>query len=134
MRWPKIMMCILAVAARPMALHAQGIPKESNDVAEYEITARSLANSVELTCVKGCAWTKLAFRAKPDAAPVAVDFYGIADIKSENMNSPFMITVAHSASKIQLTSSKGSAWRKLEVGCRIQGCTARITQDGVGGK
>jgi hypothetical protein len=120
---------LAACAGRPQLSKAPGL-------ADFAITVSSSSDGIELLCVRGCAWTQLTFTSRPDAAPQAVDQFGMTSAAPTTSQSPagrssFLFTVQRTADEVRLQGIRGSAWTALTYGCRAGTCRQEIDEYGM---
>lgn len=128
-----VVFAVLLSLAMPSHIFAQSAAPE---VSNFAFVVRTTANSIDLTCTRGCAWKTLSFSAGIDGAPQAVDQYGMTVERSQSSEerpglANFLFTIQRAADGVRLQGLRGSAWTSLSFGCRTSGCKQAVDQHGM---
>ncbi len=95
-----------------------GSQKSTRITEEFLINVGLSDTEINMTCQRGCAWTKLSFSTRP-GQPVAVDQYGMTNLSEESATSDqeaiadFLFTIERTDNGVLLRGIEGAAWKSL---------------------
>ena len=89
-------------------------------------------DGIDLRCTEGCAWTALAFGARPYGQEQAVDNFGMTNpSRTTEAAESFLFTIQRTDDGVRLRGLEGTSWTELAFECAPGTCSVPIDRNGM---